>query len=127
MLKKGEKNTITFVYCCALFPYKKLTLPNSCMIEIFWGGRGGDTFKILPPLQTTFAFTPPPWKDPLMTPNATTPLSLVPQSPAAPSTTPSPRLKILIIHFSKCHLSVIVSFEHQVQNAGSNFSHRHTV
>ena len=45
-----------------------------CMIKIFRGGRGGDTFK--PPLPPTnnFYLYPPPvlrclWKDPLMTPH----------------------------------------------------------
>ena len=33
-----------------------------CMIKIFWGGRGGDTFKIPSPLRTNFAFTHPCFK-----------------------------------------------------------------
>ena len=49
-----------------------------CMIKIFRGGRGGDTFKTSPPTNN-FCLYPPPvlrcfWKDPLMTPPPTTPL-----------------------------------------------------
>ena len=30
-----------------------------CMIKIFWGGRGGDTFKTPPPYEKLFPFPPP--------------------------------------------------------------------
>ena len=45
---------------------------HKCMIKIFWGGQGGDTFKP-PPRTNNFCLYPPPvlrcfWKDPLMTP-----------------------------------------------------------
>ena len=53
---------------------------TQCMIKIFRGGRGGDTFKTPSPPTNNFCLYPPPvlrrlWKDPLMTPHPpTTPL-----------------------------------------------------
>ena len=80
---------------------------GECMIKIFWrggGGRSGDTFeKPLPPMNN-FRLYPPSvlrcfWKDLLMTLHPLPPhfkhLSLLPPSS---STTPSPPIKMLIIH-----------------------------
>ena len=65
-----------------------------CMIKIFRGGRGVDTFRTPSTLRTTFAFTHSPvfrcfWKDPLMTPHHPT-SSIVHCYPPSLSTTPSP-------------------------------------
>ena len=69
---------------------------TKCMIKIFRGGRGGDTFETPSPPTNNFCLYPPPvlrcfWKDPLMTPHPPPPhfkhVSLLPPSP---STTPSP-------------------------------------
>ena len=68
--------TIACLTFCLLLPYRQILGPvlglpghklnvvnicemHRCMIKIFQGSRGGDTFKTPSPLRTTFAFTTP--------------------------------------------------------------------
>ena len=48
-------------FSCYVMVMKLCTVTEhgKCMIKIFRGGRGGDTFKTPSPLRTTFAFTHP--------------------------------------------------------------------
>ena len=65
-----------------MVPRTRLFVGNceaKCMIKIFRGGRGGDTFETPSPLNI-FCLYPPPvlrcfWKDPLMTPHPHHPTS----------------------------------------------------
>ena len=75
-----------------------------CMIKIFLGGKGGDTFKAPSSLQTTFAFTHPCFKMFLerslnYPPHHPTSSILHCYHPPHPPALPSP-LKILIIHIA---------------------------
>ena len=79
-----------------------------CMIKIFRGGRGGDTFKLPSPLRTTFAFTSPCFKmflerslNDSRTTHHPTSNNLHCYPPPHP---PSPPLKILIIHRSNARV-----------------------
>ena len=88
-------------------PYKR------CMIKLFRGGRGGDTFKTPSHPVNNFCLYPPRvlrcfWKDPLMTPHH--PTSSIFHCYPLPIHHPFPPLKILIIHklFQQCHSGFII-------------------
>ena len=70
----------------------KRTGKTRCMIKIFQGDRGGDTFK--PPYEQLLPLPTPCfkmfWKDSLMTPPHFKHPSLLPPSPHSPSTSPPP-------------------------------------
>ena len=74
-----------------------------CMIKIFRGGRGGDTFETPSPPTNNFCLYPLPvlrcfWKDPLMTPTTHHPTSSTFHCYPPPHPPPLPPLKILIMH-----------------------------
>ena len=92
---------------------QKLTLCKiiTCMIKIFQGGRGGDTFETPSPYEQLLPLPTPVlrcfWKDPLMTPHHPTSSTFHCYPPPHPP--PLPPLTILIIHhmlITNCSLNL---------------------
>ena len=82
-----------------MVPRTRLFVGNceaKCMIKIFWGGRGGDTFETPSPPTNNFCLYPPPvlrcfWKDPLMTPHHPTSSTFHCYPPPHPPPLPPPK------------------------------------